>query len=273
MKNILKAVLLVIFMASLSGTIIIYLIQKTAVSEKTLSGVADNKKVVETIYQEFIEIMSTDYVSLFKDIIPEEDIKSEFRSAYPREKFKTELKTLLSRVAKYLKGEVESPNHSLDLSEFKKKIAEFFKNRAEKETKTENKKLLERYSTVMLHYPDNFPMLRLDDIEHIDEMKENFEKLNPVFTKFLIITLISLIIIMFDIKLFSLGLLLTGLVNFIGTFAVKSKVVGVLAKNPEPAQTIAKTVARHTINSILIISVILLAAGLILFLIKKQGGK
>ncbi len=270
LKTIFKIIIIIIFLGSFSGSISIYTIRKTALNEKTLESTAENKDVLESIYTEFIEIMNADFIALFSGIISKEEIENEFRTAYPEEKFKNELKELLKNVSKYLRDEVSTPNRNLDLTEFKKKISIFLKSKAETEKISESKKLLLRYSDVVLHYPDNFPMLRLDDIEHIDEMKENLSRLKSVLTPFLIVALISLIILLFNIRLFALGILMTGIINAIGTFAVSGNVAAVLAKNPEPARTIATTVAAQTINSILVLSIILIVIGIIILGIKRK---
>lgn len=270
LKTIFKIIIIIIFLGSFSGSISIYTIRKTALNEKTLESTAENKDVLESIYTEFIEIMNADFITLFSGIISKEEIENECRTAYPEEKFKNELKELLKNVSKYLRDEVSTPNRNLDLTEFKKKISIFLKSKAETEKISESKKLLLRYSDVVLHYPDNFPMLRLDDIEHIDEMKENLLRLKSLLTPFLIVALISLIILLFNIRLFALGILMTGIINAIGTFALSGNVAEVLAKNPEPARTIATTVAAQTINSILVLSIILIVIGIIIFGIKRK---
>lgn len=270
LKTIFKIIIIIIFVGSSSVSISIYTIRKWALNEKTLESTAENKDVLESIYTEFIEIMNADFITLFSGIISKEEIENEFRTAYPEEKFKNELKELLKNVSRYLRDEVSTPNRNLDLSEFKKKISIFLKSKAETEKISESKKLLLRYSDVVLHYPDNFPMLRLDDIEHIDEMKENLLRLKSLLTPFLIVALISLIILLFNIRLFALGILMTGIINAIGTFALRGNVAKVLAKNPEPARTIATTVATQTINSILVLSIILIVIGIIILGIKRK---
>ncbi len=278
MKNlnlILKSIIILIFLVSFSATITIYTIMKKALSEKTFTTAAENKTVMELTYNEFIKIMSSDFVNLFAESIPEQDIESAFKSAYPEEKFKTELKELLKTISKYLRDEVNSPNHALNLVEFRKNVSSFLKSRADMEKKTESKQLLLKYSNVLLNYPDNFPMLRLDDIEHIDEMKENLSRLKSIFTPFLVIALISLIILLFNPRLLAFAFLLAGITNAIGTFAVRGIISNALAKNPEPARTIASIVASETISAVFVISIILIAVGIIILSIKRknQGGK
>lgn len=267
---IVKSIIILIFLASFSGAMSIYIIHKTALSEKTLATTAENKTVLELTYNKFIEMMYSDFVNLFSGIISKKEIENAFRSAYPEEKFKTELKELLKTVSKYLRDEVNSPNHNLDLIDFKKEISIFLKSRADAETRTGPRQLLLRYSNVLLNYPDNFPMLRLDDIEHIDEMKENLSKLKSVLTPFFVVALISLIILLFNIRLFAVAVLLTGLINAIGTFAVKGSVSAVLAKNPEAARTIAITVAAQTTSSVFVLSIILIATGITILSIKRK---
>jgi hypothetical protein len=268
---IFKTIIVLVFLTSLSGTLVIYLIKKTALSEKTFVTTAENRKVLELTYNEFIEIMTSDFVALFSETLSKQDIERAFRSAYPEEKFKTELNGLFKTISKYLRDEVDSPNHNLDLVEFKKSISIFFKSRAEQEKKDEIKQKLLKYSNVLANYPDNFPMLRLDDIEHIDEMKENLVKIKSIFMPFFIVTIISLIILLFNIRLLACGILLTGLMNSIGTIIVKGKVASVLARNPEPTRTIATTIASQTTSAILWLSIILVIAGIIILVIKKKN--
>jgi len=275
MKRILNGIIVIIFVASFAGALNIFIIQRLAVSEKTFASVADNKDVLNKIYNEFIDIMSSDLVKLFEGVIPEEELKNTFRNAYPVERFKSEFKILLETIAKYLSNRSDSPNHNLNLAEFKGEISKYLHNKAEGEKDAKKKALLSKYSHVFDNYPDSFAMLRLDDIEHIDEMKDNLSRLGKNLVPFNVVAIISLIVLLFNIRLLGIALLIFGIVNSAGSLTMKGAILNAIARNPEPARTVAINIATGTINTIVISSIIFMVSGILILSIirKKRGGK
>lgn len=275
MKRFLKFILVLVFMASCSGAANLYIIRKSSVSEKTLTSIVEEKKLLEFIYEDFITIMSLDLTKLLSGIIEETELKEHFRSAYPKERFKDSLRELMKNIAQFLQGKKDSPNYNLNLTEFNKNLSDYLKSRADKENNPSQKLLLIKYSEVVKKYPDYFPMLRLDDIENIEQLKKNLDNLKKPFIISIIILIITTVILLLDIKMLSLAILLTGVVNFIGVQVSRIKIAEFLQKIPEPTRTIISSVAANTTSTIVLVSIILSALGIIILIIKRknQGGR